>query len=93
MSPSLVFVFGRMIFASGILLMGMALAGKGPRSMVGRGVAERAFSVLFGASIAMNNLHFVVDMSAQAQGIANAACLLLLLAAVGSNFLRNRRER
>jgi|HubBroStandDraft_6_1064221.scaffolds.fasta_scaffold390913_2 hypothetical protein len=93
MSPSLVFVFGRMIFASGILLIGMALAGKGPRSMVGRGAAERAFSVLFGASIAMNNLHFVVDMSAQAQGIANAACLLLLLAAVGSNFLRNRRER
>jgi hypothetical protein len=43
MSPSYVFIFGRMIFAAGILLMGMALAGKGPRSMVGHGPRRGLF--------------------------------------------------
>jgi len=84
---------GGIFFVVGILIVGMALAGKGPRSIVKRGAAGRIESALFGAFIATINLHFVVDMSLQAQRITTAACLLLLLAQVGVRFLYKRRER
>ena len=64
--------------------MGMALAGKGPPSIAGLGAAGRTSNVLPAAGIAVLNLHFVVDMSTQAQGMANVACVLLLLALVAS---------
>jgi hypothetical protein len=95
MADSYPFLFwsGRILFAVGILIIGMALAGKRPRSIVKRGAAGRIEFGLMGAFIATSSLHFVVDMSPQAQGITPAACLLLLLAQVGVRFLYKRRER
>jgi|ERR1700728_2097594 hypothetical protein len=93
MSDSYPFLFwsGRILFAVGILTIGMALAGR--RSIMERGAAGRIGFGLAGAFIATSSLHIVVDMSPQAQVITNAAALLLLLAQVGVGFLYKRRER
>jgi hypothetical protein len=95
MSDSYPFLFwsGRICFAAGILFIGIALAGKGPQSIVKRGAGGRIEFGLMGAFIATSSLHFVVDMSSQAQVIAPAACLVLILAQVGVRFLYKRRER
>jgi hypothetical protein len=95
MSDSYPFLFwyGRILFAVAILIIVMAFAGKGPRSIVKRGAAERTELALFGVLIATSTLHSVVDMSLQDQRITTAACVLLLLAQVGVRFLYIRRER